>query len=62
MYKEVDILVFVKDNSIKLRSTRLKQILLPLVFHTVEEKTSRHGKVNATMAADHLLSRGQTRS
>ena len=62
MYKEVDIWEFLEEESIKMRPSCLKQAHLPSVFHTEEDKTSRLGKVNATMAADHLMSRGQTRS
>jgi hypothetical protein len=61
MYKDVEICAFVEEWSIKLRPSRLEQVLLPSVFHTEECDILRLGKVNATMA-DHLISRGQTHS
>jgi hypothetical protein len=64
MYKDVehgDIGEFLEQKSIKLRPSRREQIDLPSVFHTEEDDILGERKVDATMA-DHLVSRGQTRS
>ena len=62
MYKEVDsgeIWGVLKEESTKLRVSRLEQVVLPLVFHTEENNVLKGYKMNATMA-DHLLARGRT--
>ena len=61
MYRAVEEISFFEGKSIKPRLTRLEQILLPSVFHTEEQTFLKLGKVNASMA-DHLVSKGQTRS
>ena len=61
MCKDVDICALLEEKSIKQRPSRLEQVRLPSVFHTKEYDISRLGEVDVTMA-DHLFSRGQTRS
>jgi hypothetical protein len=64
MYKDIDLghnWCVYEEESIKLRPSRLEQVVLPSVFHTEEYKILRQRKVDATIA-DHLVSRGQTRS
>jgi hypothetical protein len=64
MYKEIDCgdnWEFLWAKSTELRPSRLKQIALPLVFHTEGNNILRDDKVDATMA-DHLLARGPTHS
>ena len=61
MYKDVEIWAFLEEESIKLHPSRVEQPVLPSVFHTEMDTILRARKVNATMA-DHLISRGQTRS
>ena len=61
MYKDIELGKSFEEMLIKLRPSRLEQVHLPSVFHTEESKNLRHCEANATMA-DHLISRGQTRS
>jgi hypothetical protein len=58
MYKDIDfgdIGRFCEEKSIKLRPSRLGQVVLPSVFHTEEDKILRERKVDAT-TLDHLFS------
>ena len=60
MYKEIDSgynWVFVSGKSIKLRPSRLGQVVLPSVIHTEENNILEENKVDAT-TVDHLLARG----
>ena len=66
MYRDIDLGDSIcqwgvyEERSIMLRPTRLEQVLLPSVFHTVEYTILRQYRVDGTMA-DHLITRGQSR-